>query len=76
MHILLADIIGFVQVNETHSYRQLKNEYMKKKPALMHEKLTKDPQKVPSPDRSEMMRLLVESEKAIALDTNAALKSV
>ena len=60
----------------THSYRQLKNEYMKKKPALMHEKLTKDPQKVPSPDRSEMMRWLVESEKAIALDTNAALKSV
>ena len=76
LHILLADIIGFVQVNDTHSYRQLKNEYMKKKPALMHEKLTKDPQKVPSPDRSEMMRLLVESEKAIALDTNAALKSV
>ena len=42
----------------------------------MLEKLTKDPQKARSPDRSEMMSLLVESEKAIVLYTNAALKSV
>ena len=42
----------------------------------MLEKLTKDPQKFPSPDRSEMMSLLVESEKAIALDSNVAFKSV
>ena len=42
----------------------------------MLETLTKDPQKVLSPDRSELMSLLVESEKAIALDTNAAFKSV
>ena len=42
----------------------------------MLEKLTKDLQKVPSPDRSEVMSFLVESEKAIALDTNAAFKSV
>ena len=41
----------------------------------MLEKLTQDPQKVPSPDKSEMISLLVEYEKAITLDTNAAFKS-
>ena len=42
----------------------------------MLKKLTKDHQKVLSPDRSEMMSLLVESEKEIALRTNVAFKSV
>ena len=42
----------------------------------MLEKLTKDLQKVPSPDKSEVMSFLVESGKAIVLDTNAAFKSV
>ena len=42
----------------------------------MLEKLTKDPEKFPSHDRSEMMILFVESEKAITLDTNAAFRSV
>ena len=73
--IIGRGITGFVQVNDTHLHKQLKNECRKKESALMLEKLTKDPQKVQSPDRSEMS-LLVESEKAIALDTNAALKSV
>ena len=42
----------------------------------MLEKLTKDPQKVPYTDRSEMMSLLVKSEKEVALDTYAAFESV
>ena len=42
----------------------------------MLEKLTKDPKKVPAPDRGEMMSLLVESEKAVELDANTAFKSV
>ena len=42
----------------------------------MHEKFTKDLQKVPSPNKSEMMSLLVESAKAIVLDTSAVSKSV
>ena len=69
-------ITGFVQVNDTHLQKQLKNEYRKKESVLMLEKLTKDPQNVPSPYKSEMMSLLVESEKAIALDTSATFKSV
>ena len=40
----------------------------------MLEKLSKDPNKVPSPNRSEMMSLLVDSEKAITIDVNAAFK--
>ena len=74
--IIGRGITGFVQVNDTHLHKQLKNECRKKESALMLEKLTKDPQKARSPDRSEMMSLLVESEKAIVLYTNAALKSV
>ena len=42
----------------------------------MFEKLTKDPKKVPAPDRGKMMSLLVESEKAVELDANTAFKSV
>ena len=42
----------------------------------MLEKLTKDPQKVPYTNRSEMMSLLVKSEKEVALDTYAAFESV
>ena len=74
--IIGGGVTGFVQFNDTHLQKQLKNEYRKKESALMLEKLTKDPQKFPSPDRSEMMSLLVESEKAIALDSNVAFKSV
>ena len=76
MLVIGGGITGFVQVSDTHLHKQLKNEYRKKESALMLKKLTKDPQKFPSPDRSEMMSLLVEPEKAIALDTNAAFKSV
>ena len=72
--IIGGGITGFVKVNGTHLHKQLKNEYSKKESALMLEKLKKDPQKFLSPDRSEMMSLLVESEKSIALDTNAAFK--
>ena len=74
--IIGGGITGFVQVNDTHLHKQLKNEYRKKESTLIPEKLTKDTRKVRSPHRSEMMSLLVESEKAIALDTNAAFKSV
>ena len=74
--IIGGGITGFVQFNDTHLHKQLKNEYRKKESALMLKKLMKDPQKVPSPDRSEMMSSLVESEKAIALDTNVVFKSV
>ena len=41
----------------------------------MLEKLPKDPNKAPSPNRSEIMSLLVDSEKAITIDANAAFKS-
>ena len=72
--VIGGGITGFLQINDTHLQKQLKNEYSKNESALMLEKLKKNPQKVPSPDRSEMMSLLVESEKSIALDTNAAFK--
>ena len=42
----------------------------------MLEESAKDLRKVPSPDKSEMMSLLVESEITVALHTNVAFKSV
>ena len=74
--IIGGDITRFVQVNDTHFHKQLNNEFREKESESMLGKLTKDPQKIPSPNRSEIMSLLVESEKAIALDTNATIKSV
>ena len=74
--IIGGGITGFVQVNETHLHKKLKSECRIKELALMLEKLTKDPKKVPAPDRGEMMSLLVESEKAVELDANTAFKSV
>ena len=41
----------------------------------MLEKLSKDPNKAPSPNRSEMMSLLVDSENSITIDANTAFKS-
>ena len=74
--IIGGGITGFVQVNDTHLHKKLKSEYRIKELALMLEKLTKDPKKVPAPDRGEMMSLLVESEKTVQLDANTAFKSV
>ena len=74
--IISGGITGFVQVNDTHLHKKLKSEYRIKESALMLEKLTKDPKKVPASDRGEMMSLLVESEKAVELDANTAFKSV
>jgi len=73
--IIGGGITGFMQVNDTHLHKQLKSEYRNKESALMLEKLSKDPNKVPSTNRSEMMSLLVDSEKAITIDANAAFKS-
>ena len=76
MVIIGGGITGFIQVNDTHLHKILKSEYRIKESALTLEKLTKDPKKVPATDRGEMMSLLVESEKAVELDANTALKSV
>ena len=74
--IIGGGIAGFVKVKDTHLHKKLKSEYRIKESALMLEKLTKDPKKVPAPDRGEMMSLLAESEKAVKLDANTTLKSV
>ena len=57
--IIGRGIARFVQVNDTHFHKQLNNEFRKKESESMLGKLTKDLQKVPSPNRSEMMSLLV-----------------
>ena len=55
--IIGGGITGFAQVSDTFLHKPLKSEYRKKESELMLEKLQNDPQKVPAPDRNEMMRL-------------------
>ena len=47
--IIGGGITRFVQVNGTHLHKKLKSEYRINESALMLEKLTKDPKKVPAP---------------------------
>ena len=73
--IIGGGITGFVQVNGTHLHKSLKSEYRKKESELMLEKLQNDPQKLPAPDRNEMMRLLVNSNN-VKIGVKSAFKSV
>ena len=61
--IIGEGITAILQVNDTHLHKPLKSEYRKKESKLMLKKLQNDPQKVPAPDRNEMMRLFVNSNK-------------
>ena len=61
--IIGGGITGFVQVNDTHLHNPSKSQYWKKESKLKLKKLQNDPQKVPAPDRNEMMRVFVNSNK-------------
>ena len=58
--IIGGGITGFVQVNGIHLHKPLKSEYQKKVPINVR-KVTKWPTEMSTPDQSEMMRLLVNS---------------
>ena len=74
--VIGGGITGFVQVNDTHLHRALKLEYRKKESALMLEKLKDNPQKVPAPDRIEMMTLLNDAMQDVRINESSAFKSV
>ncbi|KAK7467855.1 hypothetical protein BaRGS_00036926, partial [Batillaria attramentaria] len=69
-------ITGDVQVNDTHYHHRLKKEYRERESKLVLEKLSDNPNRVPSPSRDEMMRMLVESWNSLEVDANQALKSL
>ena len=69
-------ITGDIQVNDTHFHHPLKTAYREKEQRLMLEKLGMSPDKVPSPDRQEMMNLFRESTDEVLdrLDIGLVLK--
>ena len=74
--VIGGGITGFVQVNDTHLHRALKMEYKNKESLLMLEKLKDNPQKVPAPDRIEMMTFLTDAMQDVRINESSAFKSV
>jgi len=67
-------ITGDLQINDTHLHRNLKTAYRLRESKLLIEKLKANPGKIPSPDRREIMEMLVSSLQEVNLDCSRALK--
>ena len=67
-------ITSFIQQNDTHIHRSLKNNYRSSECALMIEKLQPNKSKVPSPTQDEMMSMLANTWSFLTADSTAAFK--
>ena len=74
--ILLGSITGDLQVNDTDVYHPLKSSSREKESLLMIEKLQENPDKIPSPNRDEIMQMLKSSwsDTIAKIDIHSALK--
>ena len=59
--VIGGGITGDVQINDTDYLHHLKTLYRNLEMKLMLEQLEKDPTKIPSPSRNEMMSILLEA---------------
>ncbi|CAI9715131.1 Hypothetical predicted protein [Octopus vulgaris] len=73
--IIGGGITGFVQVNDTHLHKQLKAKYHEIEKVKMLEKLVQTPNKIPTPNQSEMMQMLHQAHADCMSDVEAAFKS-
>lgn len=67
-------ITGDVQINDTHIHHFLKLSYRKLESELMAQQLQNESQKIPSPSRDDMMRMLVDSWDSLNVNVAMALK--
>ena len=74
--IIGGGITGDIQINDTHCHRRLKSHYRDLEMKLMLEQLEKDPTKIPSPSRDEMMSILLKSWELLQIDTEREFKSL
>ena len=74
--IIGGGVTGDIQLNDTHIHAPLKAAYRQKESALMIEKLKKDPSKVPSPDRDEIMQMACDAFAEVKVDCNQAFKQL
>ena len=76
LFLIGGGITGFIQQNDTHIHRPLKNHYRNSECAFMIEKLPASKNKVPSPTRDEMMSMLANICSLLTVDSTAAFKSL
>ena len=65
-----------MQVNDTDLHAPLKGAYREREQNLMIEKLRKEPNKIPKPERTDMMEMIVSSLASLKVDLQRAFKSL
>ena len=74
--VMGGGITGDIQINDTHLHSRLKSIYREKESSLMIEQLKENPNKVPSPNRDEMMKMLNDAHNLIDFDIGKGFKSL
>ena len=69
-------IAGFIQANDTDLHHHLKNHYRNEDMALMLKKLEVDKNKVPAPNRKEMINMLLAAWKETDVDFTSVFKKL
>ena len=72
--VIGGGITGDVQCNDTHIHRLLKKHYGQLEANLMTEMLRKDSNKIPSPSRDNIMKMLNDAWNSLDVDVEEALK--
>ena len=74
--IIGGGITGDIQISDTNCHRDLKKHYRDLKMKLMLEQLEKDPIKITSPSRNEMMSMLLQMWETLEIHTKREFKSL
>lgn len=67
-------ITGDLQVNDTDLHSPLKKSYRDKEMALMLEQLRANPEKIPRPERDDMIRMCTEAMEEVKFDVDRRMK--
>ena len=73
--VIGGGITGDIQINDTSCHHNLKK-HREFEMNLMLEQLNNDPNKIPSPSRDEMMRMLLKAWELLDVDTEREFKSL
>ena len=74
--IISGGITGDIQISDKNCHRGFKNHYRDLEMKLILEQLEKDPIKIPSPLRNEMMSMLLQAWETLECDTKREFKSL
>ena len=74
--VIGGGIICDIQINDTSCHHNLKKHCLEFEMNLMLEQLNNDPNKIPSPWRDEMMRMLTKARELLDVDTEKEFKSL